>query len=311
MATSVVAPGQTPGTFPLVIGAVEFNSSETPTTLPIGVEQMTTTHTLVGGTRVVQTFGVSPKEVTWTGRFFDLYQQVRVSQLRLYASAGTPVLLTWKGQEAYEVIVKDFTPTFRANYVEYSITVIVTNPVGGAYKVAATQTVQTQVDALNTTANTLTASLVANDPTGSSAVQTAMAGVNNQLSQATPDTLVNPVLSKPIQTSISTASQATAAYQATLTSSSSLLPTTIQLQGTLQAMLQNLTTGSSSQVLQTQGGNLFQIASQYYGDVSQGFTLASASSLASAFLPSATFTNVSLLPLSSQSQSNYTSVLGT
>jgi hypothetical protein len=308
MATSAVAPGQKPGSAPLSIGGVEFNSSETPTTLPVGVEQMTTTHTLVGGTRVVQNFGVSPKEITWNGKFFDTYQTIRVEQLRNYASSGTPVDLNWQGKELYTVIVKEFTPTFRGQYVEYTITLVVIQANTGAYYAYSPNQLISQINSLNDQANALVSTMASLDYNNTLAIQNAQKGVNAELQQATPSSIANPAQSKTLQLKISSAIAAIQLYQETGSVSLSLLPIAIQAQGCLQAMLQNVTTGSSAQTIQTQGGNLFQVAAQYTGSATQAYAIAGASALSSVFLPNSTFTKI-VLP-STGTQTNYSSVLG-
>lgn len=289
---------QTPGMYPLTLGAIAFNSSECPEDLPIGLEQMLVEHTLVGGSRVIQAFGVKPQDITWTGRLFGTFVASRIAQLRLYVVAGQPIDMRWQGQEAYRVLVKDFVPKFHGGWAEYSITLSVLNDLSGALYAAAPTSLDQQVSALQTSANALVADAAAVDVVGTSAIQTANAGVNTALTNAAPVSQNAATQGPDLQAALTTAIAAVAAYQATLSPTSSLMPTIVQLGSTYSLISKNVTVGTSTQTLELQGGNLFSIAAQYYGDASQAFTLMAANGLHSPFLPSAVFTTVTLPPLS-------------
>ena len=325
-APSLVGASQAPGTNPLRIGSVIFNSSETPVSLPIGVEQMAVTQTLVGGTRVVQTFGPSPKEVTWTGKLFGAFVAARVSQMRLYAALGAPILLSWtkanasgagaslqngnasvpgsQVNEKYMVIIRDFTPTFFAQYAEYSITLIIASAKNGAYYAPSPQTVDSQIAALQSTAVTLTNSLIQNATTSTTAIATAMSQVTSNIDAAVPISQ-NPLSAPTIQQSIVSAQSALTAFISLQSAGSSTYASALQLSGVLSAISKNVAVGSSPQSIQKQGGNAFTVASQYYGDVSQAFTLAKIAGLPSPFLPSGAFSVLQLPNLVPKPQPNY------
>jgi hypothetical protein len=328
MASALIGSGQGPGSNPLTLGSVKFNSSEAPVSLAIGVEQMATSQTQAGGGRVVQTFGVSPKEITWTGRLFGEFVQARVAQLRLYCTSGNPVLLSWvkatstitgnalqSGQpnpplsqikELYRVIVKEFTPTFFAQYAEYSITLVTVQAKNGAYAALPPGSIDTQINALQAQAVTLTNTLIASSGTASLAVQQKMLAVKATIQAATPISQ-NPLAAANIQQTIQQAQVAISAFSAAQKTGSNPLATAIALSGTLTAISRNVAAGYSPKSVTQQGGNAFTIAAQYYGDVSQAFTLAQIAGIPSPFLPTGQFSTLQLPKLNASPSKNQAS----
>jgi len=335
VSTAQVGASQAPGSNPLTIGTVKFNSSETPTRLPIGVEQMVSVQTLIGGSRVVQTFGVSPKNVSWTGNLYGAYVQARVQQMRLYAASGNPVQLSWikatyaatgnalqnnqasapssQIKEQYSVIIKDFTPEFFAQYAEYSIELVIVKALNGAYNAATQQSIDAQINTLQASATSYAASML-NSAAGTeseiaaASVAQSINVVNSTINAAVPISQ-NPLAGPSIQSAIQTAQTAVATYQGLQATGSSTLLTAIQLSSALTAISRNVAAGYSPQSVTQQGGNSFSIASQYYGDVSQAFTLSKLASLPSPFLPSGSFTNILLPNIQTSPQANKSSVI--
>ncbi len=325
MSESQIGSSQAPGSNPLSIGAVIFNSSETPTRLPIGVEQMVVSQTLVGGSRVVQTFGVSPKNISWSGHLYGEYVQARVQQMRLYVSSGNPVLMSWKKstyvatgnalqnpqastplsqiKEKYTVIVKDFTPEFFAQYAEYSIELVIVQANNGAYNSSSPNSINAQIAALLTTANKYTAQLQAADNAATIKIAQAMNVVNSNITAATPISQ-NPLSGPGIQQSIQVSQNNIASYQSSIGNTSENFIIATQLSGALTAISRNVAAGYSPQSITVQGGNAFTTAAQHYGDVSQAFTLSSIAGLPSPFLPSGSFTNILLPNLQVTRQTN-------
>lgn len=141
--------GDTPGANPLTLGGVQFNSIECPDELPIGAtEQKLVVIELVGGGRIVQPLGIQPKPVSWKGRFWSSldYIEGRIQQLRSYQVAGSQQSLTYL-TESWTCVVKEFTPTWRGGYCDYSITVEIVS--GGALTNTSFPTVNSQVDGNN------------------------------------------------------------------------------------------------------------------------------------------------------------------
>jgi hypothetical protein len=331
VAQAAITSGNAPGCNPLTVGAVKFNSSETPVNLPIGVEQMLSTQTLPGGSRVVQTFGVSPKPITWSGLLFGAFIEARVAQMRLYAAAGNPIKMTWvkstsnvtgatlqTGQastplsqlkEKYIVIIKDFDPDFYAQYAKYTMTLIVVKALNGAYSALTPNSIDTQINTLQSNANSITVSLLASSGNSEAAIASvnelaaSMNAVNASISQATPVSQ-NPLSGPNIQQTIQSAQSAISAFQALQNTGSSGFAKAIQLSGTLTAISRNVAAGYSPQSVQQQGGNLFGISAQQYGDVSQAFTLAKVAGFPSPFLPSSAIQSILLPNISTKPQTN-------
>jgi hypothetical protein len=286
------------GKDPLSIGEVTFNTDEVPEDLEIGAaEQMIVAKTLPGGTRVVQRFGNDPLNVAWTGKFMAANVKPRVAQLRAYQVAGTTVLLSWLN-EKYHVTIKSFKPKYHnANYADYEIEVVVISDANGAFTIASSTTIDAQVAALQAQVNANNAVIVHADPTGSQTFQQQLANVYRLLALAAP--LAQGVVGQSgnaIISAIAGTMGLIAAYQGTLSTLSAQYADVIQLQGALAAISGNVATGQNPKSVQTQGGNLFNIAAQQYGDVSLAFKLASANGVFSPFLPSGILQAVSLPP---------------
>jgi hypothetical protein len=325
MPSALIGSGQGPGSNPLSLGSVIFNSSECPVSLAIGVDQMATSQTLVGGGRVVQTFGLSSKEITWTGHLFGGFVQARVAQLRLYCTSGNPVLLSWvkststvtgnalqsgfpspplsQIKEQYRVIVKEFTPTFFAQYAEYSITLITVQAENGAYAALPQGSIDTQINALQAQAVTLTNKLISISGAEMNAVAQHMLQVKTTIQAATPISH-NPLAAANIQQTIAQAQMAISAFSAAQKIGSNPLSKAIALSGTLTAISRNVAAGYSPKSVTQQGGNAFTIAAQHYGDVSQAFTLAQIAGIPSPFLPTGLFSILQLPKLNASPSKN-------
>lgn len=140
--------GDTPGSYPLQLGNIIFNSIEVPEKLPIGaVEQKLVTIDLIGGGRVLQALGVQPVQVEWEGTFYGAGIFNRVQEIRSYVVGGQTQTLLWNS-ESWVVVVKEFIPTYRHNWIcDYKIVVEIMS--GGALTSTTFPTVDSQVDALN------------------------------------------------------------------------------------------------------------------------------------------------------------------
>jgi xanthosine utilization system XapX-like protein len=299
--------GNQPGSNPLTIGSVKFNSSECPVNLPIGGEQITVAQTLPGGSRIVQTFGPSPNDIAWTGRLFGAYVPARVAQMRLYMSSGNPVKLSWikstydpktgdpisQVKEQYTVTVRNFVPRFFAQYAEYDLTLCVVAALNGAYNTASKSTIDSQINALQSTADSITDQMLASSAADATEIASDMSVVKSKITAATPISK-NPLSASSIQTAITTAQKSIAKYQNALPPGSFLSPLSIQLNGVLTSISRNVAAGYALTSVTQQGGNVFTIASQQYGDPSTGYALAKIAGLASPFLASGAFSNIKL-----------------
>ena len=110
-----------PDTF-LILGDFVFSRFEIPETIPFGGEQRLIVHELVGGVRVIDSMGESPKPIEWSGYFVGELALERALYIDGLRKAGQPLLLTWDAL-AYTVMIKSFHCDFNRYYrIPYKIT---------------------------------------------------------------------------------------------------------------------------------------------------------------------------------------------
>lgn len=292
---SAVPPGLTntafsgssaPGANPLSLGAVTFYTEECPSRAPIGgIEQMLAVKNLVGGSISSQSLGPKPKPITWSGTFFAENVAPRVEQLRAYASSGQEVLVSWTS-ERYYCKVKDFQPNYLNEWLcDYEITLDITGDANGAFASASALSIDQQVAGLQSQLSIQNANVMSIDNTGSQAYQSYLSTVNTLISNASPLSQSTPAASTSIVAAINQAIGAIQTYQGTISGLSPQYASTISMIGSLTAIAGNVAIGQAPRTVETQGGNLFNIASMQYGDVSKAFTIAIANGLKSPFLP--------------------------
>lgn len=296
------------GSNPVTIGGVTFRSEEVPNPIPIGAgEQMLAITDLIGGGRVNAAFGVKPKPVMWTGRFFtasNVFAKVR--SLRLYMTSGVEVLFSWWG-ELYFCRVKDFTPTFNfENLCDYSITIEITRDANGAFTIAANTSIDQQVQALLNSATVTNNAILTSSGDTSFAddlVQEGLDEVNAAQGLLTDPQTFQPALQTlnatiaaagPIASNITTvgpviivaadnASNAVGNYLGAISPTDPNYANASLLQSSLQLISANVSRGQSPQSTRIQGDSLFSVAAQTYGDASQAYALAAANGLPSPF----------------------------
>jgi hypothetical protein len=111
----------------------EFARYEIPEHIDFGGEQRLTVHELVGGTRIIDAMGASPKPIEWTGFFVGENALDRALYLDGLRAAGAPLTLAWSAL-VFDVVIKSFTCEFQRYYrLPYSIACEVvqdrTNPI--------------------------------------------------------------------------------------------------------------------------------------------------------------------------------------
>ena len=307
-----------PGSTPLSLGSVTFNTSECPEVLPIGAaEQMEAVHTLVGGGRVVQSFGVSASAVSWSGRLFDQNVQLRIQQLRLYMASGNEILLSW-GTERYYCKVKNFTPKYHGGWAEYDITLTITRDANGAFTVSSALSIDQQVRSLQIQANTANNAILAPiaaanlsssagtlptiDPAALSAAnaassyQSSLTALNSAINTAGAIAQNITTTGPGILSAASLASAAVGTYLTGIGQTSPAFANANLLLSSINAISLNVQRGQNPLNVVAQGTSLFRVASQQYGDITQAFSLASANKLSSPFLSGTTPTTVALPP---------------
>lgn len=315
-----------PGLFVLQLGSVFFWTNECPDMLPIGaVSQMQTTHQLIGGGRIVQTFGPDAADVAWTGRFFSDNIEQRIQQLRLYTVNATEVFVSWKNEQ-YLAIVKNFEPHYHGGYAEYNIELVITRDQNGAFTLASPLSIDTQISNLFVQASDLNDALLNADPqvtavlnddpqipasTPAAAAATATASPSTKALagyQKAFNTLQQVIaVAGPIAANITTAGPAIVsaanaaaagiqAYQDTLGGLDPNLVNAVQLGASVASIAANAQRGQTVQQTIQQGVSLFQVATQQYGDIGLGYTLSAANDIISPFLSASTSTRVSTPP---------------
>jgi hypothetical protein len=317
--TPTIPSENAPGKYPLKLGSVFFWTGECPEDLPIGgAEQMEETHTIIGGGRVVQTFGPSADDVTWTGKFYDQNMAIRVAQLRLYMTNAVQIFCSYQAEQYY-VIIKEFKPNYRGGYGSYSITLVVVKDANGAFTLSNPISIDTQVSALFVQAqsanqailNTLPplATLNTNPTLGAGAIASAKAAyafqqtltnLQNILATVGPIASNFPVAGPAIEAAANLASFSIGTYQDTLSGTDQNVVNAALLQASVSAIGFNAVRGQSISQTIVQGTSTFRIAAQQYGNVSEAFPLALANNLASPFISAATGITLNLPPLTSQ-----------
>jgi hypothetical protein len=114
----------------LILGGYIFAGFEIPERIPLGGSQDKTTHTLLGGQRIVDAMGPSERDITWSGRFQSADASVRAEAIDAMRIAGLQIPLIIDA-EFRTVIITDFAPVYERSYqVPYSITVhVVSTPI--------------------------------------------------------------------------------------------------------------------------------------------------------------------------------------
>ena len=296
--------GDSPGSTPLTIGIVQFNSIECPDDLPIGaVEQKVAVIELLGGGRVVQSLGVQPKPVSWKGRLWGVNVQPRVEQLRAYSVLGTPQSIIWSG-ELWSGIVREFIPTYHQVYrADYDITLEITGSNNGQLTNTTVNSIpntDSQVNALTQSATALIdAQMLANAQ--ATIVQEAwntylalLLEVAGAVSQLLPSSQA------PITSSLASVLSALAAYGSASNfnaGSGSLLPGYVawtQITSMVTLILVNIRAGQAPQQTTIRGGSLYEVAAMTYGDVTQAFAIAQVNGIPTARLPNALVQSINL-----------------
>lgn len=114
----------------ITLGGFQFQGFEIPESVPLGGSQDKTTHTLLGGARVVDAMGPSERDITWSGRFQSSDAVDRAKSLEALRIAGLALPLV-VDSEFRTVIITEFSWVYeRAYQVTYSITChVVVQPV--------------------------------------------------------------------------------------------------------------------------------------------------------------------------------------
>lgn len=300
------AQGLDPTVTRLVLGDFEFLDFEVPERLALPGRQKTVLHQMVGGKRVIDVLGVEYDPLSWSGVITGSESGDRVKALERMRDAGEKLTLTLDSY-SFTVVITSFTPVYEFIYRRpYSIEVaIVANNASplkvdaltGALKglldsdigqalglsdiidvstvTSAVTTVQSAVkevtDFAHATVEEVQA-VVRPIIAAQTIVQQQISQLESAASQIT--TLGGLVPGNPISTTVSNLlSQA---------DQSTRIPALYSLQNVLGRLNKNVNSGQTADGVRTvtlSGGNLYQVASDQYGDASLWSSIASANDL--------------------------------
>lgn len=282
---------------------VQFSGLEVPENISFGGDQKLTVHELVGGARVVDAMGRSDAPLEWSGYFMGPTALERARYVDGLRVAGKAVPLNWS-ELAYNVVVQSFRADFRNQIlIPYTITCVVvedqTQPVTALAPSSIDDAMGSDMDAANGYGdqigdNTLSGLL--------GTLDTAIGAVSSfaNAAQATINTVLVPIaaVQSRVTTLIASATntvqnigtvggvlpntpitQAASSLIGQAASFNSLTPL-YGLQSVVGRMSANLgSVSGASQVQTVAGGNLFQIASEAYGDADSWTAIAKANGL--------------------------------
>ncbi len=110
----------------LILGPITFTNFSTPERMPFGGRQAMAVHKLLGGSRVIDTFGPDDMDIHWEGQFFGSDAYPTCLALDALRAAGNPLPLSFGGQ-GYSVVIGEFHADIRRLplWIEYHISCVV------------------------------------------------------------------------------------------------------------------------------------------------------------------------------------------
>lgn len=295
---SQLPPGASPtASDVLTIGNVSFLDEECPSNLDFGLKKALAVFVNVGGSRTIQDMGPNPSDISWSGRLWANNVQPRLAALKALEVAGQPVSLTYLTQ-SYQVLIREFIPKYHHRWLaEYSITVTVLSDTSGQYAQRSPNGIGGQVNGVSQAAQKTVTGLSSLDSLGTASIQAAFAALFAAIAGAGE---LSQLTGAPLQTLITLAGQAYNAANDYAGKQSPSTPQFImasQLASYATIITKNLSQGQAPRVTIKQGGDLFDTAAQFYGDISLGFALASANGLITPLLSSDEVYQIILPPL--------------
>ena len=313
-------------------GTFEFLDFEIPERIVIPGRQKVAIHQMIGGKRLIDVLGVEYDPITWSGIFTGSTTKSRVSLLMAMRDAGQKLTLTLDNY-SFDVVITDFNPTYEFAYRQpYSISLavikrndeplsvdaltgalnaLINSDIGKAVGLSNIIDIQTVTDAVSTV---------------QSAVQTV-----SDFATATVDTVqtvVRPIIAAQqiIQTSISSLESSlntittlggiVPGFPISKTVNNLLkqadgmtrIPALYNLSNVLGRVDKNVRTGQTANGVKTvtlSGGNLYQVASDQYGDATQWESLATVNGIDDPQLTGINTIQVPTTPSSQASKASY------
>lgn len=292
----------TPDTI-LTLGDFEFSRFEIPEKISFGGDQALVVHELVGGVRVVDAMGRMDAPLEWSGLFQGETALDRARYLDGLRVAGQPLPLYWS-ELAYWVVIKTFRCDFERSYkLPYSISCVVVADLSMPVTTLAPAGVDEWISDDMAEANAL-GDLIGDGPlsdllkTLDSAISTVSSFANAV--QSTINSVLAPLAAVQARVRVLTASVGNVIGNVTTlggilpnnpiaqqanklmgqVNAMTQLPQLYNLQSVLGRMGGNLgSIGTAGRQVATAGGNLYQMASDAYGDAMAWTGIAKANGL--------------------------------
>lgn len=97
------------------LGDFAFQGMEVPEVIPFGGEQLMAIHKIIGGAKVVDVLGAEELPLEWSGRFQGEGALDRARQLDRMRKAGRPLKLAWS-ELSFTVVIRSFSAEFERSY---------------------------------------------------------------------------------------------------------------------------------------------------------------------------------------------------
>lgn len=115
----------------LILGGIAFQGFEIPEHIKFGGKHHINKHVLIGGSRVLDTMGPDPDDITWSGRFRSNNALSRALAVDALRQSGAQVALSWGGL-FFMVVVSSFQADYQKRYeIPYNIACMVSQVQGG------------------------------------------------------------------------------------------------------------------------------------------------------------------------------------
>lgn len=291
----------------LTLGSITFANFEVPSTINFGGEQSLSDKKLVGGRRSIDAMGRIDDDISWSGIFRGSTATFRARFLDGLRAKGEQQELKWS-QFNYNVVIKSFRCSFNAFYeIPYTITVSVIQDLNKPFPVLLPVAYNDAISAAMIEARDLAATIA--DPSISSAIALLSVTINSIASISNATSSVLATITGPLNSALST----TGNYISNLGGGSLFFAqrnlVTNKIDGNdnadvvskdflnladaylLEAFLLQIqrnivliSKGSDGKNIIINGGNLYQLASQYYGDATLWTTIAKANGLVDPFI---------------------------
>jgi hypothetical protein len=117
---------------PIQIGTINLQNFEVPPSVRFGGQYRVVTHTLAGGTRILERLGPDDGDIRFRGTFSGPHAEARMRAIDNLRLTGEVVWLTWESFR-YQVVVKSFVADYYSPWwISYQIGCLVAHQDGAA-----------------------------------------------------------------------------------------------------------------------------------------------------------------------------------